>query len=178
MSVRPRLPVLLGTGVAIACGSAGPPKGVPTVVVTVPQAVPTLPGSERDPLSPGLVAPRSKAPYAGTTWGGEGEQTDGQTWPMVLRVAEVSDGPCALVTYPGHAGRPEPCRAEWICTEEATDGHRVGVERLIAGFDSCIDGCAFDADLGIGIVEYACPEQDIRARAVLRRVSPGDLQGE
>jgi hypothetical protein len=70
-------------------------------------------------------------------WRGMGVQSDGSEWPIVLDIANLESGPCAVIRYPS-AG----CSGYWIC-HERSDGSQVeAVERITQGRGRCVDQVA------------------------------------
>jgi len=159
----PRTAAFVVLSAVSGCGSK-PPAERPPVSVIVAEAPPE-PASE-----PELVAdtpPQAVAtddPWRGT-WEGEGVQSDGQRWRMVVQL-RGSDGVCGTVEYP-----TIPCAAEWHCTGRDASGNVEAVERLTSGQSLCVDGGSMTMRVtDSGQLDWSWQGSGIMASAVLDRV--------
>jgi hypothetical protein len=103
-------------------------------------------------------------PFRGT-WEGEGVQSDGQRWRMVVELRGTK-GVCGTVDYP-----TIPCAAEWHCTGGDAAGNVEAVERLTSGQSSCVDGGTMSMRItDSGQLDWSWQGSGITASALLVRI--------
>lgn len=148
--------LLLG---GLACSSGSLVKAPMLSASAVVDLPPPAPSSD--------AGPPVDAPILSGRWTGRGQQSDGQSWEIVLELASVGDSLHARVTYPALG-----CGGEWNL-EATTTREWVGDEHLAYGTDRCIEnGVVHVRLLEIGVLEFDWREVGGRgstARGTLRR---------
>ncbi|RLB45729.1 MAG: hypothetical protein DRI90_28120 [Deltaproteobacteria bacterium] len=120
------------------------------------------------PSAQPLVVPLPKrdGPSLLGTWVGIGQQSDGPSWPMKVKVITFRKGTCAFVDYPS-----QECAGQWDCTVNSDGQWLMGREHLSKGQGACLDGglvtLHFDADESAARFEWK--GQGITAEAKLKR---------
>lgn len=82
-------------------------------------------------------APKHDSPLVPSQWRGTGVQSDGQNWPIVVKLWSLDAGVCGVIDYP-----TVPCSGQWVCLGSADGtGWRNAREDIKRG--NCIDGGTF-----------------------------------
>lgn len=100
------------------------------------------------------------------SWRGQGEQSDGSSWDMVLQVTSHRPGKCATIHYPSSG-----CSGYWECTSGFDGVQLDAVEHITKGRDRCIDHVDVQlvVDEGGRTVSFYAVTGDITAEGRLAR---------
>jgi serine/threonine-protein kinase len=132
---RRRLVVaLVAVAVAAFFGAAGVAAGLVLLATENRAAPPATPRADASP--PATGADR----FAGQ-WRGEGRQSDGTTWPVVLELTGAAPGTCGTIIYP-----PLSCRGVWVCSPGAGAVLRA-TEHIVPGSGPCATGMTIEASI-------------------------------
>ena len=98
------LDAILASGLCLLGVACPAPAEAPAPVV-----VAISPQPSAQPLV--VPLPKRDGPSLLGTWEGIGQQSDGPSWPMKVKVTTFRKGTCAFVSYPSLG-----CADQWDCT--------------------------------------------------------------